>query len=202
MPRLKPIAARSPPTAGTSPTCRARNSTASSPPASPSGAIDDGARLAGVMGLQHVRDVDLIRHAYVLPKKEGCNIGNALLHHIRAMNTRPMWSAPGRSASTNVTALRSFRRRARPCCSNPTGASRSARSRRQSCWPILRKWLRAPSPRLWGEGRDEGASRLRSACGQALTARFAHDPRIKSGGRFSPRARGEVTMPRHSAPCR
>ena len=41
------------------------------------------------------------------------------------------------------------------------------------------------------------------ACGQAPSpARFAHDPRIKSGGRFSPRARGEVTMPRHSAPCR
>ena len=58
---------------------------------------DDGARLVGVMGLQHVRDVDLIRHAYVLPKKQGCDIGSELLRHLRAMNTRPMlvgtWAA-------------------------------------------------------------------------------------------------------------
>jgi GNAT superfamily N-acetyltransferase len=58
---------------------------------------DDGARLAGVMGLQQVRDVDLIRHAYVLPKKQGCGIGGALLRHLRARNTRPMlvgtWAA-------------------------------------------------------------------------------------------------------------
>ena len=55
-------------------------------------------------------------------------------------------------------------------------------------WPIPEVAARSFSPLV---GRRSGASRLRSACGQALTARFAHDPRIKSGGRFSPPARGE-----------
>src|SRR3954462_12884535 len=38
----------------------------------------DGA-LAGVMGIQAVRDVDLIRHAYVKPGSQGRGIGSALL---------------------------------------------------------------------------------------------------------------------------
>src|SRR5437016_9225611 len=36
-------------------------------------------RLLGVMGLQAVRDVDLIRHAYVLPRSQGRGIRGALL---------------------------------------------------------------------------------------------------------------------------
>src|SRR5438270_3532023 len=35
--------------------------------------------LIGVMGIQHVRDVDLIRHAYVLPASQGRGIGSSLL---------------------------------------------------------------------------------------------------------------------------
>jgi GNAT superfamily N-acetyltransferase len=58
---------------------------------------DDGARLAGVMGLQHVRDVDLIRHAYVLPGKQRHGIGGALIRHLQQLSTRPMlvgtWAA-------------------------------------------------------------------------------------------------------------
>lgn len=38
----------------------------------------DGA-LVGVMGLQSVRDVTLIRHAYVVPSHQGKGIGGALL---------------------------------------------------------------------------------------------------------------------------
>jgi GNAT superfamily N-acetyltransferase len=51
----------------------------------------DGA-LAGVMGVQRVRDVDLIRHAYVRP-------GGALLEHLRRQSSLPMlvgtWAAAG-----------------------------------------------------------------------------------------------------------
>jgi GNAT superfamily N-acetyltransferase len=43
----------------------------------------DGA-LAGVMGIQPVRNVDLIRHAYVLPAHQGTGIGGALMRHLRA----------------------------------------------------------------------------------------------------------------------
>jgi GNAT superfamily N-acetyltransferase len=39
--------------------------------------------LLGVMGLQPVQDVDLIRHAYVLPASQRRGIGAALLGHLR-----------------------------------------------------------------------------------------------------------------------
>jgi GNAT superfamily N-acetyltransferase len=38
--------------------------------------------LLGVMGIQRVRDVDLIRHAYVAPGVQGGGIGRALLEHL------------------------------------------------------------------------------------------------------------------------
>lgn len=53
--------------------------------------------LAGVMGLQSVRDVDLIRHAYVLPARQRHGIGGHLLRHLRQTSARPMlvgtWAA-------------------------------------------------------------------------------------------------------------
>ena len=56
----------------------------------------DGA-LVGIMGIQPVRDVDLIRHAYVSPDSQGRGIGSALLEHLARANTRRMlvgtWAA-------------------------------------------------------------------------------------------------------------
>jgi len=56
----------------------------------------DGA-LVGVMGIQPVRDVDLIRHAYVLPAHQRHGIGAALLQHLRRRSARRMligtWAA-------------------------------------------------------------------------------------------------------------
>jgi GNAT superfamily N-acetyltransferase len=53
--------------------------------------------LVGVMGIQEVGDVDLIRHAYVLPERQGEGAGRALLEHLRALAVRPMlvgtWAA-------------------------------------------------------------------------------------------------------------
>jgi GNAT superfamily N-acetyltransferase len=48
---------------------------------------EDG-RLVGVMGLQSVRDVDLIRHAYILPGSQRRGIGGALLEHLQYLSTR------------------------------------------------------------------------------------------------------------------
>jgi GNAT superfamily N-acetyltransferase len=45
---------------------------------------DDGGRLLGVMGIQPVGDVELIRHAYVRPEAQGRGVGAALLAHLRA----------------------------------------------------------------------------------------------------------------------
>jgi GNAT superfamily N-acetyltransferase len=56
---------------------------------------DDG--LIGVMGVQPVRDVDLIRHAYVRPDKQRHGVGAELIEHIRRRSTRRMlvgtWAA-------------------------------------------------------------------------------------------------------------
>ena len=57
---------------------------------------DDGT-LAGVMGAQPVDDVELIRHAYVAPDRQGRGIGGALLEHLVQRGTRPLlvgtWAA-------------------------------------------------------------------------------------------------------------
>jgi GNAT superfamily N-acetyltransferase len=53
--------------------------------------------LVGVMGVQPVRDVDLIRDAYVLPADQRHRVGDALLKHLRNLSTRRMlvgtWAA-------------------------------------------------------------------------------------------------------------
>jgi GNAT superfamily N-acetyltransferase len=49
---------------------------------------EDGGALVGVMGIQPVRDVDLIRHAYVVPARQRGGVGAALLEHLRAAATR------------------------------------------------------------------------------------------------------------------
>jgi GNAT superfamily N-acetyltransferase len=53
--------------------------------------------LIGVMGIQPVGDVTLIRHAYVLPGKQRNGVGGALLRHLRRLTAGPMlvgtWAA-------------------------------------------------------------------------------------------------------------
>ena len=44
--------------------------------------------LIGVMGIQPLRDLDLIRHAYVLPDHQRRGVGAALLRHLRGMSSR------------------------------------------------------------------------------------------------------------------
>jgi GNAT superfamily N-acetyltransferase len=53
-------------------------------------AYDREGDVIGVMGIQPVRDVDLIRHAYVRPGNQRRGIGAALISHIRSMSSRPM----------------------------------------------------------------------------------------------------------------
>jgi GNAT superfamily N-acetyltransferase len=43
-----------------------------------------GGRLVGVMGVQDVQDVTLVRHAYVESEHQGQGIGSALLRHVEA----------------------------------------------------------------------------------------------------------------------
>lgn len=57
--------------------------------------LDD--ELVGVMGIQPFGNVDLIRHAYVLPASRGRGIGGELLEHVRSGGERQMlvgtWAA-------------------------------------------------------------------------------------------------------------
>jgi GNAT superfamily N-acetyltransferase len=59
---------------------------------------DDGS-LVGVMGIQPVGAVDLIRHAYVDPAAQRRGIGGALLEHLLRSVTRPVlvgtWASAG-----------------------------------------------------------------------------------------------------------
>lgn len=53
--------------------------------------------LLGVMGIQGVRDVDLIRHAYVVPGRQRGGVGSELLEHLVGLSTRRLlvgtWAA-------------------------------------------------------------------------------------------------------------
>jgi len=53
--------------------------------------------LLGVMGIQAVRDVDLIRHAYVVPGRQRGGVGSSLLAHLIGVSTQRMlvgtWAA-------------------------------------------------------------------------------------------------------------
>jgi N-acetylglutamate synthase-like GNAT family acetyltransferase len=54
-------------------------------------------RLVGVMGIQCVQDVELIRHAYVAPDRQRGGVGAALIAHLRTGASRRMlvgtWAA-------------------------------------------------------------------------------------------------------------
>ncbi len=51
---------------------------------------EDSGLLVGVMGIQHVRDVSLIRHAYVLRARQRCGIGGKLISVLRRQTDRPI----------------------------------------------------------------------------------------------------------------
>ena len=54
-------------------------------------------QIAGVMGIQHVEDVSLIRHSYVRTEGQGRGVGTALLKRLQAETDRPVlagtWAA-------------------------------------------------------------------------------------------------------------
>jgi N-acetylglutamate synthase-like GNAT family acetyltransferase len=58
---------------------------------------EEGGKLVGVMGIQDVQDVTLIRHAYVRTANRGQGIGGKLLTELRKLTARPVligtWAA-------------------------------------------------------------------------------------------------------------
>lgn len=51
---------------------------------------EDAGELIGVMGIQTVQDVTLIRHAYVCPSEQHAGIGGKLLTELRQKATSPL----------------------------------------------------------------------------------------------------------------
>ncbi len=44
---------------------------------------EDGDELVGIMGIEPIKDVTLIRHAYILPEYQNRGIGKRLLEHLK-----------------------------------------------------------------------------------------------------------------------
>ena len=51
---------------------------------------EENGDLLGVMGIQDVKDVSLIRHAYVRSTKQNHGVGGKLLSHLRSLTSRPI----------------------------------------------------------------------------------------------------------------
>jgi GNAT superfamily N-acetyltransferase len=111
-------------------------------------------RVVGVMGVQRRYNVDLIRHAYVLPEWQGRGIGSILLEHLRRGAERPILIGTWRAAEW---AIRFYERHGFARVSDDVAA------------PLLRTYWNVPerqiatsvvlaSPPLI----DEAASRLRA----------------------------------------
>jgi len=62
---------------------------------------DDG--LIGIMGVQPVRDVDLIRHAYVRPDRQRYGAGAQLIEHLRRRSMRRMLVGTWAAATWAIT---------------------------------------------------------------------------------------------------
>jgi N-acetylglutamate synthase-like GNAT family acetyltransferase len=50
---------------------------------------EENTELVGIMGIEPIKDVTLIRHAYVLPQWQKQGIGNKLLSHLKSLTTTP-----------------------------------------------------------------------------------------------------------------
>jgi GNAT superfamily N-acetyltransferase len=59
-------------------------------------------RIAGVMGIQDVKDVTLIRHAYVRTKQRRHGIGRTLLEHLNQLTSRPVLIGTWKAATWAV----------------------------------------------------------------------------------------------------
>ncbi len=61
--------------------------------------VEKDGKLAGIMGLQHVRDVTLIRHAYVRTARRNTGIGGRLMRYLYGMTGRPVLVGTWRAAA-------------------------------------------------------------------------------------------------------
>jgi GNAT superfamily N-acetyltransferase len=97
--------------------------------------------LMGVMGIQQMEDVTLIRHAYVRTGSQKRGIGGRLLSHLRELAHGPVligtWAdAVWQFASMRSMGSTSLLRRRRHAFSSGTGTFQTGRWKRRWCWLI------------------------------------------------------------------
>lgn len=102
--------------------------------------VESGGTLVAVMGVQHVGDASLIRHAYVARPTAGRGPGRDSSGRFACRRRGRCWwepglQLPGRSGSTRSTGFDSSPRTRRTGCCGDTGTSVTGKSRRRSCWP-------------------------------------------------------------------
>jgi GNAT superfamily N-acetyltransferase len=68
---------------------------------------DADGELIGLMGIQPVEDVNLIRHAYVLPGRQRDGVGSSLVEHLIGLSTQRMLVGTWAAAES---AIRFYRR--------------------------------------------------------------------------------------------
>jgi GNAT superfamily N-acetyltransferase len=81
------------------------------------GAFDFEQELVGVMGLQQVGDVALVRHAYTRTRRQRAGIGGALLAHLQSLTDRPILIGTWKAASW---AIRFYERHGFTLINGPT----------------------------------------------------------------------------------
>ena len=99
---------------------------------------EENGELIGVMGIQDVKDVTLLRHAYVRTAMRGKGIGSILIADCNLHVTRPALVGPGQrprgqSGSTKNTATGWSPGSRKSSCSGNTGRSPSGRWRHPLC---------------------------------------------------------------------
>jgi N-acetylglutamate synthase-like GNAT family acetyltransferase len=64
---------------------------------------EEEGKIIGVMGIQDVKDVTLIRHAYTLPSCQRKGIGSKLLQHLAGLTKRPLLMGTWKAAKWAVS---------------------------------------------------------------------------------------------------
>src|SRR5262249_18517933 len=106
---------------------------------------EDGGRLEGVMGIQPVRDVTLIRHAYIRTADQRRGIGTLLLDHLRTMTDGPILIGTWADAAWAIRfyekhGFRWFRQRIGTGCSGSIGPFQIGSWRPLWFWLIRGGW--------------------------------------------------------------
>lgn len=65
--------------------------------------VDDSDEIIGVMGIQDMVDVDLVRHAYVRTKKRNSGIGSILINRLISRSSKPILIGTWKAASWAIS---------------------------------------------------------------------------------------------------